>query len=165
MTYFERSANLRNLFADPLFDAQLRRSTLLWGHYCIIIYFTCYDSFILKLFPRGTDFSLVKHLEYIRCHQSRVSSLDEEIFFIYYFLLIIQSEQSYINTSFTICRGLSSCILITSSVSKRRTNGMESRAENRTWGLPYNKPLQYQLSHATHLTEPRRTILSHAAPC
>ena len=38
-------------------------------------------------------------------------------------------------------------------------------------GLPYSKPTRYQLSLAApywatpHLAEPRRTLLSHAAPC
>ncbi len=85
------------------------------------------------------------------------------------FLTIIHTVQSYIHSSFTIRRGLSSCILIASSLSKRRTS-IGCRAENWTracltasrrttnWATP-NPQLNHaapKLSHAAPPTKPRQ---------
>ncbi len=84
--------------------------------------------------------------------------------------------QSYINASFTIRRGLFSCILINSSLSKNRTS-IGCLAENQTRpafqqaiALPTDP--RRTLTESRHtLTEPRRTLTdqhhtlyTHAAP-
>ncbi len=83
------------------------------------------------------------------------------------FLTSIRTIQSYVLSSFVICRGPSSCIFI-APLSKRSLLGVPSRESNS--GLPYSKPTHYQLNCAApywtapHPSELRRTLLNCAAP-
>ncbi len=90
------------------------------------------------------------------------------VYFSYFIAYIHSFDHIHtIHLSVTICRGLSPFPhRFVSSVGRPSLWCREWNS-----GLPYSKPTRYQLSHAApsnwatpHHTEPRRTILSHAAP-